>query len=74
MKWYTYALAISFVHLYFNITGIVLLLPFKKVPIYLARKVAKYISIYRKMAIIFLIVVFFVIPGAVILFDRLLLS
>lgn len=69
-----YALAISFVHLYFNLTGIVLLLPFKKVPIYLARKVARYISLNRKMAILFLIVVFFLIPGAVILFDRLLLS
>ncbi len=64
-----FALAISFVHLYFNILGIVLLYPLRKVPIYLAKKVAKYISTNRKMAILFLIVVFFVIPGMVILID-----
>ncbi len=64
-----FALAISFVHLYFNILGITLLYPLRKVPIYFAKKVASYMSINRKMAIIFLIVVFFVIPGSVILID-----
>lgn len=64
-----FALAISFVHLYFNILGIVILYPMRKVPIYLAKTVAKYMSTNRKMAIIFLIVVFFVIPGTVILID-----
>lgn len=68
-----YALAISFVHLYFNIAGIVLLFPFRKVPIYLARKVARYISMNRKLALVFLVVVFFVIPGAVILLDKFIL-
>lgn len=67
------ALAISFVHLYFNGLGILLIGPLKKVPIYLARRVARYMSANRKWAIIFLVVVFFVIPGSVILIDRFIL-
>jgi sodium-dependent phosphate cotransporter len=68
-----YALAISFVHLYFNITGILLLMPFKKVPIFIAKKVARYISLNRKLAVVFLVVVFFIIPGSVILIDKFIL-
>ncbi len=67
----TYALAIALVHLYFNIMGIVFLYPLRKVPIYLAKKVAKFISTNRKMAILFIVVVFFAIPGIVILLDSL---
>lgn len=63
-------LAISFVHLFFNISGIMVFYPLKKIPIYLAIKVAGYMSNNRKMAIIFLLVVFFAIPGAIILIDR----
>jgi sodium-dependent phosphate cotransporter len=69
----TYALAIGLVHLYFNIMGIVFLYPLRKVPIYLAKKVAGYISTNRKMAILFIVVVFFAIPGIVILLDSLIL-
>lgn len=65
----TYALAIALVHLYFNILGIVFLYPFRKVPIYLAKRVARYISTNRKMAILFIVVVFFAIPGSIILLD-----
>ncbi|MFW3146103.1 MAG: Na/Pi symporter [Thermoplasmatota archaeon] len=64
------ALAISFVHLYFNITGILIFYPLRKVPIYLAQRVANYMALNRKMAIIFLLTVFFAIPGAVIIIDR----
>ncbi len=64
-------LAIAFVHLYFNITGIVLLYPFKKVPIYLAQRLSRYMSNNRKWAILFVLVVFFGIPGLIILIDRL---
>ncbi len=64
-------LAIAFVHLYFNITGIVLLYPFKKVPIYLAQRLSRYMSNNRKLAILFVLVVFFGIPGLIILIDRL---
>jgi len=67
-----YALAIALVHLYFNILGIMVLYPLRKVPIYLAKYVARYISTNRKMAIVFIVVVFFAIPGIVILADSLL--
>lgn len=63
-------LAISFVHLFFNISGIMVFYPLKKIPIYLAKEVAKYMSNNRKLAILFLLVVFFVIPGSIILIDR----
>jgi sodium-dependent phosphate cotransporter len=69
----TYALAIALVHLYFNIMGIVFLYPMRKVPIYLAKKVSRYISTNRKMAVLFIIVVFFAIPGIIILLDSLIL-
>ncbi|MEA3558981.1 MAG: Na/Pi symporter [Candidatus Thermoplasmatota archaeon] len=67
----TYGLAIALVHLYFNILGIVFLYPLRKVPIYLAKRVARYISTNRKMAILFIVVVFFAIPGTIILLDSL---
>jgi sodium-dependent phosphate cotransporter len=67
----TYALAIALVHLYFNIMGIIFLYPMKKVPIYLAKRVARYVSTNRKMAFVFILVVFFAIPGAIILLDSL---
>ena len=70
----TAGLSLSFVHLYFNVVGIIILYPFRKVPIYLARRVARFMSANRKMAIVFLIVVFYLIPGAVILIDRLLFT
>ncbi|HHD15522.1 MAG TPA: sodium dependent phosphate transporter [Euryarchaeota archaeon] len=63
------ALAISFVHLFFNIMGIALIYPLRKVPIYLARRVARYMAANRKMAIVFLFVVFFLTPGIVIIVD-----
>ncbi|MFO8050756.1 MAG: Na/Pi symporter [Thermoplasmatota archaeon] len=64
------ALAISFVHLYFNISGILIFYPLKKVPIYLANTVAGFMANNRKLAILFLLVVFFLIPGSIILIDR----
>lgn len=67
----TFALAIALVHLYFNIFGIIFLYPMRKVPIYLAKRVARYISTNRKMALVFIVVVFFAIPGVIILLDSL---
>ncbi|MGA1872117.1 MAG: Na/Pi symporter [Thermoplasmatota archaeon] len=66
-----YALAIALVHLYFNLLGILFLYPLRKVPIHLAKTVARYISTNRKMAILFIVIVFFAIPGSVILLDSL---
>ena len=64
------AIAISLVHLYFNIIGIALLYPFRKVPIYLAKKAAKFFSMHRKWTIVFILVLFFGVTGSVILIDR----
>ncbi|MDG6225249.1 MAG: Na/Pi symporter [Candidatus Thermoplasmatota archaeon] len=64
------ALSISLVHLFFNMCGILIFYPLRKVPITLARWTAEYMSWHRKWAILFIIVVFFGIPGMVILMDR----
>ena len=64
------ALSISFVHLYFNILGIGIFYPLRKAPIYLARTVGGYMAVNRKMSVIFLLVIFYGIPGLVILIDR----
>lgn len=64
------ALAISFVHLFFNIMGILLLYPLKRAPITLAKTAASYFADNRKLTILFVLGLFFVLPGLIILLDR----
>ncbi|MDH5405216.1 MAG: Na/Pi symporter [Candidatus Aminicenantes bacterium] len=67
------AITIAFVHLNFNISGALLFLPFKplrRVPIYCSNWIADVASNARKYAIIYLFVIFYVIPGFIVLLWR----
>ena len=61
------ALQIGLCHLFFNISGILLFypIPFMRVPIKLAKMMGNTTAKYRWFAILYLIVMFFVLPGSV---------
>jgi len=64
------AIIVAFSHLLFNISGMIIWWPLKFVPIYLAQKFAQF-SIRNKMIpLIYIIIVFFVIPILLIYFLR----
>jgi len=70
-----FGLTIALVHFLFNFTGVLIIYPFKSlrnIPIYLAREFGKVIMKNRKLAIVYVLLVFFVIPGLVILLSRVL--
>jgi sodium-dependent phosphate cotransporter len=64
------ALSIAFAHLLFNTMAICLIYPFKKLPIGMAKRLGAYVVNNKKMAVIYIIVAFYVIPGIVILLMR----
>ncbi len=64
------AITVAFAHLCFNISGSIIWYPFKKVPIAMAGKMAEIATKSRKLAIIYLIVVFYVIPSLIIWLAR----
>ncbi len=64
------AVIVAFVHLLFNITGIVIWWPLRKLPIYLSRKISDLALKNRLFPFAYIIVVFFLIPIAVIIFFR----
>ncbi len=69
------ALTIAFVHLLFNICGTILFffIPWtKNIPIWLAGKLAAFFAKARYYAIIYILIIFFVIPGLLILIHKLL--
>jgi sodium-dependent phosphate cotransporter len=51
---------VAVVHLLFNVFGIILIYPFKRVPLFLARWLSLVMSVSRKRAILFLVVYFLV--------------
>lgn len=55
-------LQIAIAHLIFNITGIVLIAPIKKVPIFLAKKLAYYALKNRLIPFFYVVIQFFIIP------------
>ena len=62
------SLQISFVHLFFNVTGIVIFYPIpfmRKIPISLARGLGNKTARYRWFALLYLVVMFFLLPGIV---------
>ncbi|MDG6220020.1 MAG: Na/Pi symporter [Candidatus Thermoplasmatota archaeon] len=65
----TAAVTIALCHFLFNVFGTAVIYPFKKVPIEISRKIGDYVSENKKFAIIYIIVVFYVIPGIVILLS-----
>jgi len=63
------AVVVAFVHLLFNITGIVIWWPFRNVPLYLSRHVSEWAIMSKWVPFAYIITVFFLIPiGVIILF------
>ncbi len=62
------AVAVAFAHLVFNVFGIAIFWPLKRVPIFLAETFGKLTAISKLVPIAYIVVVFFVIPGLVIYF------
>ena len=65
-----FAITVAFAHLCFNISGSLIWYPLKKVPIIMAQKMAEVSTKSRKLAIIYLVVVFYAIPSLFILLMR----
>jgi sodium-dependent phosphate cotransporter len=60
------AVTVAFSHLIFNISGIIVWWPLKKVPIYLAVRFAEYSTRYKIVPVAYILVIFFIIPLLVI--------
>lgn len=66
-------LTIAFVHLLFNLVGTLLIYPIKairQIPVRIAEKVSNVVVNHRKAAVIYILVIFYIIPLAVIIIDR----
>lgn len=69
------ALTIALVHLLFNVTGVTLMLvipPLRRVPVFLARTMGQAVMRNRAIVLVYAVLVFFVIPGILILLGGLL--
>ncbi|MEA3296800.1 MAG: Na/Pi symporter [candidate division Zixibacteria bacterium] len=60
------AVSVAFAHLVFNIYGIAIFWPLKRIPIFLATKLSELTSRSKLVPLIYIIVVFFLIPGIII--------
>ncbi len=65
-------LTVAFAHLLFNVFGIMLIYPFRFIPITVAKKFGEIASRKKSLAFLYIAIVFFVIPGLVILVSELL--
>jgi len=65
-------LTVAFAHLLFNIFGIVLIYPFRFIPITVAKRFGEVASRKKSLAFLYIGIVFFLIPGLVILISELL--
>ena len=64
------AIAVAFTHLLFNIFGIVLIYPTRKLPIQLAKKFSVLVSNSKIIAIIYILLTFFILPLILILLTK----
>jgi len=64
------AITVSFTHLLFNISGIAFLLPLKKIPISLARLLARLSMKNRLIPIAFVLITFFILPFSLLYLTR----
>jgi len=62
------AVAVAFAHLIFNVYGVAIFWPLKRIPIYLAQSLGKLTVKSRLVPIVYIILVFFLIPGLIIYF------
>lgn len=58
----TVGVTVAFAHLVFNIYGVIIFLPLKRIPIFLATRLANVAAESKKWAFIFVISVFFLLP------------
>jgi len=61
---------IAFVHLMFNILGICIVYPMKKIPITLSKKLAKMATEKKRIAVFYVIITFYIIPILYIVLKR----
>jgi sodium-dependent phosphate cotransporter len=59
------AVAVAFAHLIFNTYGILIFWPLKKIPIWLATKLAEVTQRTKIIPLLYIAVVFFIIPAAI---------
>jgi len=59
------AVSVAFAHLMFNVYGIAIFWPLKRIPIWLSRKMAEFTQKSKIVPILYIIVVFFLLPGLV---------
>jgi len=64
------AITVAFAHLCFNISGTLIWYPLKRIPIAMAQKMAEVATKSRKLAVIYLIIMFYIIPILLILIMR----
>ncbi|MFQ5452804.1 MAG: Na/Pi symporter [Candidatus Zixiibacteriota bacterium] len=60
--------AVAFTHLIFNIFGIAIFWPLKRIPIWMAEKMSELTQRSKLIPLLYIIVVFFIIPGMIIYF------
>jgi sodium-dependent phosphate cotransporter len=60
------AVSVAFAHLVFNVYGIAIFWPLKRIPIFLANRLANLTERSKLVPIAYIALVFFVIPGAII--------
>ncbi len=64
------AVTIAFAHLMFNICGIIIWWPFKKIPITMAEKFSDYATRHKAIPITYVLVLFFILPIIIIYFSN----
>ncbi len=64
------ALIVAFVHLLFNISGMIIWWPLKQLPLYLSREISDIALRNKWIPVVYIMVVFFLIPAAVIILFR----
>jgi len=66
----TEAVSVAFAHLLFNAYGTAIFWPLKIIPITLAKKLALLTERSKLVPIVYILVVFFILPGLILLFTR----
>ncbi len=64
------AVTVAFAHLMFNVFGVIVISPFRKIPIFLATKLSEVAMRNRLIPLAYILIVFFVIPSIFIYFAR----
>jgi sodium-dependent phosphate cotransporter len=66
----TVGVTVAFAHLIFNFFGVLIFMPLKRIPIFFATRLANIVTDSKKWAIVFIIVLFYILPLAIILLAK----